>query len=170
MTPVQPPRWGAQFERAAQSPMTWVRSARRLKLAAEAIWDLHKTELNKTGLNLERTGGLGLGPVCLLLAGLAIEGLAKAVIVQQQRPKIKDGRLPRWILGHRISALLRQANIKLDASEQQLVRRLEISVLWAGRYPVPKRAADMELGKAIWEQDPNLFGGLYTRLESIARR
>jgi hypothetical protein len=48
------------------------------------------------------------------------------------------------------------------------VQILEGFVIWAGRYPVPKKAKHMESGKAfgIGTQDFETFKRLYMRLEA----
>jgi hypothetical protein len=80
----------------------------------------------------------------LFLAGLALENLAKSVIVAREPALVAEDRLhPTWPgTGHRLRSLFRQAHIGLTWEEARLVLGLQSYVEWGGRYPIPKRFRD----------------------------
>lgn len=88
-----------------------------------------------------------MGPPASLLMGLAIENMSKALLVQAYAARgeavVVNGRLlQRLTSGHAVVDLLKEAAVELDQNERDLVDRLRESVIWAGRYPVPKTMAD----------------------------
>jgi hypothetical protein len=78
--------------------------------------------------------------VYMLLMGLAVENLAKGVIVAKgvSSPSA-DGRLARELKSHDLLDLLDMAEVELSTEDAYLVERLQASVEWAGRYPTAVR-------------------------------
>jgi hypothetical protein len=63
---------------------------------------------------------------------------------------------------------LRRLRIALSPEEAKLVRRYEIAVSWAGRYPVPLETEKMlGTGTITKVADGEEFGALYRRLEAL---
>jgi hypothetical protein len=111
------------------------------------------------------------GRVFFLLAGLAIENLVKGLLVQRLSFGSNFTSLPRELKGHGIKERLRRLRINLSPEEEQLVRRFEIAVTWAGRYPVPRDADEMHgTGTTTRVTDAQEFGAFYDRLESLLSR
>jgi hypothetical protein len=122
-----------------------------------------------------------VAPVYLMLAGLALEALAKGVLVA-------DGRLTvyatsekldfKWGMPeHLTPEMLTSAGIELTDEEREMVIRLAMFVRWAGRYPAPKVAAELppvyrpgerteERGAVWYAGDFARAGALYDRLLS----
>jgi hypothetical protein len=135
---------------AARSPSAWLASAERLKNAADLLWAADELEIARFVSEANR------GPAAVtrfrpapmlhfsfaLLMGFAIENLAKGLIVAHDPSVIRDAdQMMRW--GHIGTELVRQSGTRLSEPEEKVVKRLEIHVRWAGRYPTPVRATHM---------------------------
>ena len=83
-----------------------------------------------------------------ILTSYAIENLLKALIIRDRRDEIRSqffqtGSLPRLINGHNLLRLSREAKIKMDVYEEDVLTRLSRQSKWKGRYPVPVELAEM---------------------------
>jgi hypothetical protein len=77
-------------------------------------------------------------PVIIYLRALAIELYLKATILKIGKELISDERY----IGkgnHSLSALVQEANIKLNSSEGALLNKLTEAINFWGRYPVPNK-------------------------------
>jgi hypothetical protein len=82
--------------------------------------------------------------------------------------RVDGSTLPGELKGHGIRARLRRLKISLSPEEEKLVRRLEIAVSWAGRYPVPLAAAEMRgTGTITRVVDGDEFSMFYERLNAL---
>lgn len=150
-------------------PKAWATRADMLRIAAHGLAELWRQDWER----LE--GGqppaecpyiLASLPV-LMLAGMALETLAKAVIVRQCGAEWK-GRFPRKILGtHAVAPLLDRAGVALTADERELAERMEDLVTWFGKYPVPKRPEDMKFGVPARLEDLEVFSRIYSRVAAL---
>lgn len=75
---------------------------------------------------------LACQPVYLMLCGLSLEVLMKAVLAQR-------GELTEKLMHHRLVDLAKAVGRAETLREQKLLRFYESSMVWAGRYPVPLR-------------------------------
>ncbi len=133
-----PQFWRDQHRRLGTKPfgpVVWRDTARELERATVILWNQWKRDVSKL---THGASGSSL-PVCLtrptaLLAGLTIEGLLKAAIVDRGQPA------PRT---HKLTHLAREAQVGLSKDEKDLLVRLEAFVRWAGRYPVPLKPEHM---------------------------
>lgn len=83
-----------------------------------------------------------LSSVAHMLFGLAFEVALKGMVVVKHPEFVEAGKLAESLTGkHMLLELFKTTGIKLSSAEQWLVQRLSQSVLWAGRYPVPKKSA-----------------------------
>lgn len=153
---------------SAQSPEAWRRTAFGLKRSADIIWEQWYGIFKrlKGGKKIKSTNNeLGdlkfLIPPFLLLYGLALENALKGLMVANDplivastvKWKIKGG-------GHDLGELYKKSDLLLIAEEQELLNALTQAVLWAGRYPVPKKHADksefpIPLGPFFQDMDLN---------------
>jgi hypothetical protein len=78
-----------------------------------------------------------------MLCSFAVENLLKARIVAARGAELSKelqerGRLPRVLNGHNLYELMKRAGMKeLARKHEILLRRLERSATWYGRYPAP---------------------------------
>jgi hypothetical protein len=141
--------------------------AESLKTVAVAVaedWGRQMAEKFKPGaVSLSNLADLYSEPhVAMLLAGLAVENLAKGLVIR--REGLDRGELPKGLDKHETLAYLDRGKFKLTADERRLVKRLEGYVVWAGRYPVPKRRRfSMGRGAGMTHSEKQ-FLKLYERL------
>jgi hypothetical protein len=157
------------YEEAATTPHLWLRSADDLRRAAEAVWASFERALPSPGRPSRPKSPFGYGAVFLMLAGLAIENLAKGLAVQRKPPEIKRGRVV-GIKGHGILPHLKSAKVPLTGQDREFIRRSEMFVLWAGRYPIPTDASKMQVEKTINTTDGDHFKALYEQLKTLLMR
>jgi len=111
------------------------------------------------------------GPTFLMLGGLSLEALSKAVIVQ----RLARGQggtvaaLPREnMIGHSVRSLIERVGITLTYREAELADRLQAYVSWAGRYPLPK-PSQPQADLIVRDDDFDTLNAVYRRLDSLLR-
>lgn len=176
--------WTDQFEKVAREPITWYLQARDLKRAAEIIFTEHEKGMAafKSGKKTSQMfKQLSLALPYILLAGFALEILVKGIYVAKDKTIVKNGKLMKWPkTGHDIKELIKLVNkklnkekqIKLSEDEENLVQRLSVSIVWAGRYPIPKDSKDRVPSKSgyplTWKpHDRDVFNMLFQRLVKL---
>jgi hypothetical protein len=145
-TPFPPDR----FEQIAVNHAKWRSVASHLMGTAVLIWPA--IERGFADFMDERTrsqGEEGLrhrGPF-YVLAGLSIENLLKAVIIQARsargEPIIAGKKLVGDLKTHDLVLLARRAGIEVSKVEEDLLVRLKQYVTWAGRYPIPLHESEV---------------------------
>lgn len=142
-----------------REPIAWLAAADRVKRAADLIADRYQAEAQaavRAGSASDAEAPPSLAPVYLMLAGYAIENLAKAVIVAQS----DDPESLRWVTkNHLGAAMLDKACIALQNGQADLVDRLAHHITWAGRYPAPnkrdaQRFASTVAARGSWWGNP----------------
>ncbi len=134
----------------ASGPLLWLRGAVALRTVAMTVARnlVGDAVRQRPGRRRSKTTAL-VAPddfwrVFMMLAGYALEVLAKGIIVAEHPDQVRDRESwARLTSGHDLEALLKRAGIGLEPPEQQFVRRASTAVTWFGRYPVPKRVNDM---------------------------
>lgn len=137
-----------QFTVRALTPTIWVLEARRLKLAADLLFNTYHSDLEKLAegaspLDLEN---LELAGPATLLYGFALENALKAIAIQQDGEAIQNGRLRKWPgSGHDLIQIAKLSNQQLSEDETDILNRLSQFSIWAGRYPLPRTPDEMGL-------------------------
>jgi len=121
-----------------------------------------------------------LGAVELMLKGMAIECLLKALWLKLGNTLVKDGRYVgvRGAADHDLPQLASAAKLAINDLETDLLRRLSHFIRYGGRYPVPKDASELMLTRSprggaaaatVWSSpsDGKLFDALVSRLSSL---
>jgi hypothetical protein len=144
-----------------RDPRAWLFEADRLKRAADLLGERFQGEAN-TWLKIAeadkgelRAEAYSLAPAYLLLAGYAVEDLAKGLIVASK----KSDKTIKWVTTHHLSKeMVETAGVELLDGESDLVERLHHRVRWAGRYPAPQlkdaRAFDETVRERGWWGNP----------------
>ncbi len=152
----------------------WRGSAEVLKDCAELIGATHLAAMNAV-----QTGDIGnvlvalrylmIGRVFFFVAGLAIENLVKALLIYRGVVTVGGPTLPAALKGHGITTKLKLLKMTLSPDEAQMVKKFEIAVSWAGRYPVPLDAKRMPAGTGTVTrvQDVADFLTFYNRLDAL---
>jgi hypothetical protein len=123
-------------------PNHWYNRASDLHASAGALWYVMKLKdtdvAEPLGLSSDFSMGGACRPVYHMLCGLSLELILKAVIV-------KKGTKPPQ--NHYLNKLVSDLGIKKTPHEANLLRFYEESILWTGKYPLPKRCGDDDLNK-----------------------
>lgn len=77
-------------------------------------------------------------PVYMMLSGLSLEVIMKAVLVQRGVPESSYAR-------HGFDNLLQLLKVSADAKERTLLRLYDSTLVWAARYPTPKAATAQKI-------------------------
>lgn len=128
------------FEQVADDPGTWWLTAWKLKRVADEI-----PLYDAAGLSVEREGPKDrekkfLWPIHRMLLGLAFENLIKGLLIAQGYSATDGTRLQRDFTTHKVEKLLAMLDLSsfpLNPGEQNLLKKLEVYVVWMGRYPMP---------------------------------
>jgi hypothetical protein len=129
-----------RYQLLGRESLQWLEKAQGLRYCS-GILKTHLLEIVKTPPASRRIETLGVVSSAMLLLGLAFENLIKGVkvaenpnLVGQDRFNISSWR--RNDAGHGIKALA-QSVVTLTSDEEELLDRLQESILWAGRFPIP---------------------------------
>jgi hypothetical protein len=176
--------WVDHFTQAGQTAFTWFLHACELRRGATLLKYQMLADYNQ----FIEAGGMAptrmypyipplYGPYTML-AGLSLELLAKAILIERTPTLVVEGKLKPWPgSGHELVNLLKQTGITLDAADRYLAERLGELVIWAGRYPIPKRVEQMmprptpegefaSVGNFQPDQDPPRIDVLWERLKT----
>ena len=164
-----------QFQFLLASSGGWDYSAQKLRDAADALFRFHFEGLRQLlfdgDTDLHERNYEGVGLAILLLAGLAIENLAKGLWILENPEELSNDRLPKRLSkGHEMTVdLFQEADIRLTTKEKAFITRLQVFVTWAGRYPVPKHVDNMKVQKTFRTDDFEQFKKLFDRLKALLR-
>ena len=137
-----------QFELRALEPKIWALTARRLKLAADMIFNAYSKDCEKfiQGISPSELPNLELAGSATMLYGLALENIIKAIYIDENPEVVENGRLIKWHGGgHNQIAIIQDTSVSLDTQQNDLVKRMSAFVVWAGRYPIPMKSNAMSL-------------------------
>jgi hypothetical protein len=133
-----------EFKRAGQMPMLWQWTARDLICAANALHARREATLNARLEELKarkkpRPRGIdtrhsSINPI-MLLYGLALENLLKALLVAQGVDATATGELNSKLKTHNLLNLWRESGLPVAEGNEDLLRRLHWAVE-TGKYPV----------------------------------
>ena len=121
------------FEWEANEELLWIYSASSLWRGANVLLEKEKQRKHASGI-LEPH----LLRVSLMLVGFAMENLIKGVIAKEEgilkeRQEIKEPH-------HDLLKLFKKIRFSLSPDEEKVVLVVKEYVMWAGRYPIPKKA------------------------------
>jgi hypothetical protein len=132
------------FRDGGGDPSSWGYSAEALMRAARGL--LPTMEADRRSLD-DPTVVTGFEapvvPIYMLLVGLAIENLAKGIYVARHPTACSSDNLPGELATHKAIELLESLDMSLSQAEVSLLERIETFVLWAGRYPIPRKLDDL---------------------------
>lgn len=170
------------FNASGREAYTWLRTARLRRRAADVLLK----ELRRSLAAFERNEGddedVFLMEDYLLSCGLAIENLAKGILIGREPNTVSDGRLVTkyWKGGehaHDSVHLVQSILGTVTPGEADFLRRASEAVLWGGRYPIPMSSHRLGLTsqvgarkrtrRAYTTDDPGIFRSLFERLAGI---
>lgn len=99
-------------------------------------WFNRAESLNRSALILYESHGeraIELYDPCLLVAGLSLEVISKAILVKlhQSFDEKKYGH-------HRILEIIKLTNVEISSSQKATIQAFEESITWLSKYPEPK--------------------------------
>lgn len=138
--------WNSLLVAHLREPKLWTYHAEALRRAAEVVWEAYRAarfrnldEIDAEALaESNRWVDNRLDLPFQMLAGLAIEALAKALYLKKHSPgSWSVDSLKKKLKSHSSLNLLDQCGILLVDSDRDLIGRLTDFVEWRGRYPAP---------------------------------
>jgi hypothetical protein len=167
-----PKKFAKQLFRAGQQPAAWLRSAGRLRDAAEAILKhelpaersyshafkiadeeaLAESVRNDTGVGAADIKATAPNyPPAQLLYAYAIENVLKGLIVFKRPGLIQEHELHGELKTHDLNKLAKMAKVTVDQQhERPVLEALTHLSLWAGRYPIAR-------GPSVDTPNPNAW-------------
>jgi hypothetical protein len=80
-------------------------------------------------------------PIYRMLMGFSMENLLKGILIAEDLEAVVDGKLNSVLDSHGLKDLAEKiGGLKFTKLEKRVLSELESYVLWAGRYPAPKKA------------------------------
>jgi hypothetical protein len=149
------PALPATFEWYRDVAIYWYNKSSDLRGSAGALWISRQKAFSTAIVKKLHLGeGFSMGAatpsVYLMLCGMSLELLYKAILVAT-RQKVPHE--------HILVKLAKLAGVSVGADETALLRILTESIVWDGRYPVPKTVASFDelrklRSKHLWESKP----------------
>jgi hypothetical protein len=156
---LQHPQFVVRYLEDLLNPRLWIGKADEMLEASNvlepqlrqfwsvAITNAKEEKYNKGSEHLNAPPPNLHGPYFILVS-YALENLFKAIIVVERSEEIRSqffekGKLPRLINEHDLLRLSKEANIKVDIKEEDILVRLFRQSKWKGRYPVPVELHDL---------------------------
>lgn len=109
----------------------------------------------------------------MLLTGLAFENLIKGILIGRCKTIVNQESIDtsHWggKSGHGIEELARKVT-SISSDESNLLKRLQESLIWGGRYPIPKTSGVYFANRDLLSLLPTdfvLINNLFLRLEGI---
>lgn len=169
------------YELIGKDAALWLEHAKGLRYCAVilknqlvALFDTPDTPSND-----RRVETNGLVDSTLLLLGLAFENLIKGVYIAQEPGRVDKTRLDRSLWqadsGHGISEFAKSLT-QIDTDEEDLLQRLQESIVWAGRFPIPTKSSRFHTSRSpvnkrsLSTRDFEVAEGLFAKLERILVR
>lgn len=128
------------YDRKNKAPLWWYNKSSDLHASAGTLWlaitgENDQLYQEKLGLCSNFKMSVACWPVYEMLFGMALELILKAIVVA-------SGNKPSHT--HNLVSLTQGLTIKLDKTETSILKHLTESIIWDGRYPVPKKPNFLE--------------------------
>ena len=133
-----------QYRLLGQESLMWLEKAQGLRYCAEILNAHLMEDLVNAPPASRRIETNGVVSSALLLLGLAFENLIKGVDVARDPSLVNLDRLDLRLWrhedgGHGIRNFAKSL-VTLDTDEEELLDRLQESIFWAGRFPIPLKS------------------------------
>jgi len=163
------------FSYLGENPGTWWLSSSRLKEAADTLRDTCWPEKRRHPDQDTATADFRLGPVYMLLMGMAIEAALKAILVAERPELIEPQAISKTLATHHIRNLWARTGLASPPSRPRdsLLDRMESFVVTFGRYPVSRLQSGMDTmtGSCFHgEADFDAVTRLWVSLEEHAKK
>jgi hypothetical protein len=161
-----------QFERAGNLATSWYAVAENLLLASNVLKE-RAASFDPFAVSTDdavpREGRLGA--VELMLRGMAVECLLKAVWLAKGNELVDGGKflgVPGALKTHDLTKIASAVAFVVTREEHDLLLRLSAFSEYGGRYPIPIRSEKLTTVEKKWSSPPDdkVFDGLVSRLIS----
>lgn len=136
--------------------MYWFNKASDLMGSAAALWVCRDPDLSqRVAIEADLGAGFSMGaatpPVYRMLCGMAVELVLKAIVVESGDTVNMNG--------HDLVDPWQQVSLPLSDQERRLLSVLSHDVVWAGRYPTPKKEVKFNeyldtCDEALYDREP----------------
>lgn len=161
------------FSYLGENPGTWLVSSSALREAADTLRDTCWPKEKKHHDLKAAAADFRIGPVYMLLMGMAVEAALKAIIVAQDDECIQDDVISKDFANHHLKVLWSKARIHKYKRDDPLLDRLESFVTTFGRYPVSrtKKSMNTMIGSSFHgDPDFHKVNRLWTFLEKHLKK
>lgn len=180
-----------QYKERLGNYNNWLEKANELFTAADELkahiehsWEVMKQDAKEGRYSKGGEQPHSLPPniqgVYFMLIALAIENLCKAAYIWGNRDKLSvldlfsGSSLPSKIKTHKLKELVEEVGFRVNVSDEDLLTRLSINSIWAGRYPVPTDSNKLKNVEVFSDGKPYLTALFYShdiqRLDSLIQR
>jgi hypothetical protein len=131
-----------RYYQLAESPLWWYNKANDLHASAGVLWismkDAHRAIITEEiGLSSGFDLRVACENVCYMLLGLSFELLFKSIIVAKDC-LVKPPNI------HKLGELAKIAEFEITNKEFGIISVLSSYIVWAGKYPVPKKKEEYD--------------------------
>jgi hypothetical protein len=164
------------FQTIARAPNCWMLAADNMQYAAKLLWDAYSAawqrmfQIKTDGPDPHNMGfdpHTTLGSAAFMLAGLCLENLVKYIRIKQDPSLVQPDKIDKTVTIHELRRLFVEAGIQLSANEEKLVGLAEKCVVWAGKYPFPKKIGDDPTSVGWHGTEFEVFERLSSRLRGM---
>ncbi|MFC2023998.1 hypothetical protein ACFLTJ_00235 [Chloroflexota bacterium] len=169
----------------------WLKKAKELFAAADELkpyiersWEIMKQDAKEGRYSKGGMKPHSLPPniqgMYFMLIAFALENLCKAVYILENSDELtaldlfSGGSLPEEIRTHKLKNLVEKVDFNINVSDEDLLTRLAINSMWAGRYPVPTDSSKLKNIEVFSDGKPYLTALFYShdiqRLDSLIQR
>lgn len=165
----------SSFQQRARHPFFWDNAAVDLRHTArilhkEIVADHKKLEAMPSGGTMPASlvPAAHLWNVYAMLAGLALENLVRGLIIKTDPTLVGPDKFDAKLTGgaHKLDHLFKMAKVSVSKEEAAFLETCSDCVLWAGRYPVPKKRHAGKERLEFHGTFPKVFETLFTRVEA----
>jgi hypothetical protein len=165
------------FNEVSRDSMSWLENSEKLKVSADIINNELQVLLAPFfygNFDYQHEDKIvALWNSYFLLIGHAFENLIKGLSIENNRAfssygEIFDTLWKKYSLGHGVSRIAKDNLFDLTDTEFKILEKLEIFVIWAGRYPLPKKFEKYLSDKSRLFYDTNdyqIMNALFDRIK-----
>ena len=173
------------YIKKASNKKAWIAKADDLLAAASIlkpeVEKIYRSQKEKLGISSELPDGQptdtslmreGIVEVYMMLVGCAFENLLKGVYVRQlTRGKkgnlILTPKLPKELAVHNLVWFAQKLTLDLSSQQINVLERLEETIVWRGRYPVPIEHTKLITKFMTYTGDLATVAGLIAKLKKL---
>lgn len=118
-----------QFDEMSVNPRYWHNKSADLFTSAHVLWK---------AMDIEPSLSVSCYATYKMLMGMSFEALLKGLLIESQQVSISD------LATHDLVELAKSLGLSLSKDENKVLTVLTDYVLWAGKYPMPKNAKQLQ--------------------------